>query len=271
MQVSNPDRSPPQAIPAGIRVEDLSVRYGEEVAVDSLSFEVPRGQVVALLGPNGAGKSSTVRCLVGLQLPSSGSASILGIEVAKHPEAAKARLAYIPEHGSLYEVLTAMETMLLQGRLHGMDDASIERRSVSILGELGLGERLQAPVGSFSKGMRQKLVLACAILTQPEVLVLDEALSGLDAETTLLVKELLGAWKTRSASILYCSHLMDVVEKVADRILILDRGRLVASGTLDELRGKAQAGVHPSLEQIFRAVTQAGDPRERAQRLLEML
>ncbi|MCB9918806.1 MAG: ABC transporter ATP-binding protein [Planctomycetes bacterium] len=265
MQVSNPDRSPPQdEAAAGIRVEDLCVRYGDRSAVENLGFEVAPGRIVALLGPNGAGKSSTVRCLIGLQRPSAGRARIHGVDVSVDPERAKRRLAYVPEHGSLYEVLTAMETLLLAGRLHGMDDAAIAERATTLLDELGLADRAHAPVAGFSKGMRQKLVLACAILTDPDVLVLDEPLSGLDAETTLLVKELLGTWRERGAAILYCSHMLDVVEKLADRILILDRGRLVAEGTLDELRH----GSGVSLDEIFRSVTKAGDPRERAQRLL---
>lgn len=253
---------------AGIEIEHLSVRYGDQLAVQDLSFAVQPGQVVALLGPNGAGKSSTVRCLVGLQKPTEGTARIAGIDVTRDPESAKRALAYIPEHGSLYEVLTPMETLMLQGRLHGMEDAQIEVRGRELLTELGLGERLHAPVAGFSKGMRQKLVLAAAILTQPSVLVLDEPLSGLDAETTLLVKELLGAWRERGASILYCSHLLDVVEKLADRVLILDKGRLVAAGSLDELRAEAGSGANRGLDEIFRSVTHAGDPAERARRLL---
>lgn len=253
---------------AGIEIRDLVVRYGDHVAVSELSFTVERGQVVALLGPNGAGKSSAVRCLVGLQKPSAGHAKIGGIDVTSDPEAAKRTLAYVPEHGSLYEVLTPIETLLLQGRLHGMDDERIEGRGTQLLEELGLGDRLHAPIAGFSKGMRQKLVLACAILTEPDVLVLDEPLSGLDAETTLLVKELLATWRERGASILYCSHLLDVVEKLADRILILNEGKLVAEGTIDELRGQATSGGHPSLDEIFRSVTDAGDPAIRARRLL---
>lgn len=252
--------------PAGIEIEGLTVRYGEQVAVEDLSFRVDAGQVVALLGPNGAGKSSTVRCLVGLQEPSTGHARIAGVDVALDPERANQALAYIPEHGSLYEVLTPMETLLLQGRLHGLEDAQIVSRGRELLEELGLGDRLHAPVAGFSKGMRQKLVLASAILTEPSVLVLDEPLSGLDAETTLLVKELLGAWRARGASILYCSHLLDVVEKLADRILILDSGRLVSQGTLEDLR--REAGEKSGLDEIFRRVTSAGDPGERARRLL---
>ncbi|HMQ22479.1 MAG TPA: ABC transporter ATP-binding protein [Planctomycetota bacterium] len=266
MQVSNPDRYPPQERASeGIRVAGLEVRYGERAAVHDLSFEVESGRIVALLGPNGAGKSSTVRCLIGLQEPSAGTATIQGIDVAKDPERAKRKLAYVPEHGSLYEVLTPMETLLLAGRLHGLEDDVCIARGEHLLAELGLLDRAHAPVAGFSKGMRQKLVLACAILTDPDVLVLDEPLSGLDAETTLLVKELLLAWRARGAAILYCSHMLDVVEKLADRILILDQGRLVADGTLEELR----SGADSSLDEIFRDITKASDPKARAQRLLD--
>jgi len=251
---------------SGISIEDLVVDYGEHRAVDHVSFAVRPGSVVALLGPNGAGKTSTVRCVVGLQAPTAGRVTVAGHDVARDPEGAKARLGYVPEHGSLYNTLTPRETLLLKGRLHHMSDEQIEARAQHLLGVLGLANRIDDPIVGFSKGMRQKVVLSVALLPDPDVFVLDEPLSGLDAETTQLVKEFLGVLAESGKAVLYCSHLLDIVEKVASDILILRAGKLEAHGTLAELRAKdAQQG---DLEGIFRAVTEASDPAELARRLL---
>ncbi len=255
--------SPETQASQGIDVRDLTVRYGDDTAVDGLSFEVAAGEVLALLGPNGSGKSSTVRCVVGIQTPQHGTIHIAGHDVARQAQQAKAAIGYVPEQASLYEALTPMETLLLKGRLHGIGDDAIEARGGHMLDVLGIGDRAHEPVTAFSKGMRQKVVLAAALLPDPQVLVLDEPLAGLDAETTQLAKELLALETSRGRAILYCSHLLDIVEKVADRIAILTAGRLVTVGSLEELLDQ------PSLEAVFRHITDAVDPATQARRLLE--
>ncbi len=254
-----------------MRVHELDVHYGEQHAVHSLSFEIAPGEVLALLGPNGAGKSSTVRCMLGLQ-PASGGELFLGPhEIRQNPKAAKRLCAYVPEHGSLYELLTPRETLQLRGRLHGLEEGSIERRSEHLLELFGLGERIDEAVIGFSKGMRQKLVWACALLSQPKILILDEPLSGLDAETTLVLKELLKELRAKGCAILYCSHLLDVVESVADRILILREGRCVAEGPLDQLLSAEREGEDRiGLGELFRSRTESADPVELARRLLDL-
>jgi ABC-2 type transport system ATP-binding protein len=262
--------NPPSSHPL-VRVEDLEVRYGEQRAVAGLSFAIQPGEVLALLGPNGAGKSSTVRCLLGLQEPSAGALFLGPYNIQEAPKEAKRLAAYVPEHGSLYELLTPRETLQLHGRLHGLDEATIAARSEHLLGHLGLAARLDDPVLGFSKGMRQKLVLACALLTEPQVLILDEPLSGLDAETTLVVKELLRQLRARGCAILYCSHLLDVVESVADRVLILREGQSVAEGALDELLAAEQQGeARIGLADLFRTRTESADPELLARKLLEL-
>ncbi len=253
-----------------IKIQDLVVRYADNTAVQGLSLEVEKGQVLALLGPNGAGKSSTVRCLVGLQKPTEGQLSIAGHDVVRDPRAARAALGYIPEQGHLYEVLTPRETLVLRGRLFGLDDDLIQARGAHLLGVLEILDRIDDPISGFSKGMRQKVVLALALLSDPEVLVLDEPLSGLDAETTQLVKALLQELTRRGRAILYCSHLLDVVEKVADEIVILNEGSKVAEGSLAELQASDEVTGHPSLESIFRKLTSAADPELRARQLLDL-
>ena len=240
--------------------------YGERTALHDLSLGVETGEVLGLVGPNGAGKTTAVRILCGLLAPTAGEAFVDGHSMARDPLAARRRLAFVPDGAPLYRNLSPRQHLALVGRLHGMDESAIGAESGRLIEGLGLGERMDDPVGGFSRGMRQKTALACAILSRPALLVLDEPLEGLDAPTTSMVKELLRAWADAGRSVLYTSHLLDVVERVCDRVAILDGGRLVDHGTLDELR--ARSGQDGTLEQVFRAVTHAADPAEQARRVL---
>ncbi|MFT5464556.1 MAG: ABC-2 type transport system ATP-binding protein, partial [Planctomycetota bacterium] len=161
---------------------------------------------------------------------------------------------------------SARAHLQLVGRLHGMESVALEKEAGRLLGEFGLGERSDDPVGAFSRGMRQKVALACAILPRPALLILDEPLSGLDAPTTAVVKELLRAWAARGGAVLYTSHLLDVVERVCDRMAIMAEGKLVTVGNMDELR--ARSGSDGTLESVFRAVTSSVDPNETAAAIL---
>jgi ABC-2 type transport system ATP-binding protein len=241
--------------------------YGEREALRELSFEVRTGEVLGLLGPNGAGKTTAVRILCGLLEPTSGHAFVGGHDVAREPLEARRRLSFVPDGAPLYANLSPRQHLELVGRLHGLDEARLSRESERILGALELTERIDDPIGQFSRGMRQKTALACAILPRPPLLVLDEPLEGLDAPTTAMVKELLREWARGGGAVLYTSHLLDVVERVCDRMVILDRGELVSEGSLDELR--ARSGESGTLEEVFRAVTQAADPLEQARRVLQ--
>jgi len=207
-----------------------------------------------------------VRILCGLLQPTSGEAFVGGHSVLREPLAAKSQLAFVPDGAPLYQNLSPRQHLALVGRLHGLDEAKIAEESERLAAGLDLAERIDDPVGGFSRGMRQKTALACALLPRPALLVLDEPLEGLDAPTTAMVKELLRAWAGAGRAVLYTSHLLDVVERVCDRIAILAGGALVGAGTLDELReGSGQGG---TLEQVFRAVTHAVDPAEQARRVL---
>ncbi len=250
-----------------IRIESLRKTYGDLVAVDDLSLHVAAGEILALLGPNGAGKTTTVSCLVGLLAPDRGRIEVSGIDLRADPPAAKRALAYVPELAALYQALTPEEYLALKGRLFSMPEPQIARATDRLLEGFGLLERKREPMVGFSKGMTQKVALASALLTEPKVLVLDEPLSGLDAETTLVVKELLRGFAARGGAVLYCSHMLDVVETLAHRIAVLDRGRLQALGTLEELRRSAGGGGQ-RLEQLFRQLTAAADPVARARLLL---
>ena len=240
--------------------------YEDRTALREFSLQVQAGEVLGLLGPNGAGKTTAVKILCGLLEPTAGSAWIGGIDVRADPIGARRKLAFVPDGAPLYANLSPRRHLQLVGRLHGMDEATIERECVRLLEALDLGERIDDPVGQFSRGMRQKAALACAILPRPALLVLDEPLEGLDAPTTAVVKEILREWARGGGAVLYTSHLLDVVERVCDRMAILAAGELVALGTLDELR--ARSGNDGTLEEVFRAVTHAEDPDVKARQVL---
>jgi len=244
----------------------VSHSYGDRSALSDLSLQVRSGEVLGLLGPNGAGKTTAVRVLCGLLQPTSGSAFVDGHDVSREPLEARRCLSFVPDGAPLYANLSPRQHLALVGRLHAMDEADIDRESARLLEHLALLERIDDPVGQFSRGMRQKTALACAILPRPTLLVLDEPLEGLDAQTTAVVKEILRAWADAGRCVLYTSHLLDVVERVCDRMAIVDGGRLVDEGSLEELRERSGEG--GTLEQVFRAVTHAADPAQQARRVL---
>ncbi len=246
--------------------QGVSKSFGPKPALDRLTLEVHSGEVLGLLGPNGAGKTTALRILCGIVAPDEGRAEIAGHDVAREPLAARGALGYVPDGAPLYANLSAREHLHLVGRLHGFDEQALSREAERLLGALGLAERADDPVGGFSRGMRQKTAIACALLNRPPLLVLDEPLTGLDAPTTLVVKALLRGWAERRGAVLYTSHLLEVVERVCDRMAILIGGRLVACGTLEELR--ARAGLEGSLEEVFRGLTRSEDPARAARRIL---
>jgi len=241
-------------------------RFGDIEAVKDLDLEVRPGEVLGLLGPNGAGKTTTVRILTGLLKPTTGTALVGGFDVAKDPLEARRQVGFVPDGAPLYPNLSALQHLLLVGRLHGLEEAALDKEARRLLAGLSLEDRAGDPVGEFSRGMRQKVALACALLRRPALLVLDEPLAGLDAPTAAMVKEVLRAWADDGGAVLYTSHLLDVVERVCDRMAVMTKGSLVACGTLDELR--AQAGQDGSLEAVFTTLAESEDPRESARRLL---
>lgn len=241
--------------------------YGDFVALEGLDLEVRQGEVLGLVGPNGAGKTTTLRILCGLLEPTSGSVRIGGRDVRREPVAAKRELAFVPEGAPLYPNLSPLAHLSLVGGLHGLPAVEIEGEGARLLAALDLAERAHDPVGTFSRGMRQKVAVACALLPRPPLLVLDEPLSGLDAPSAAMLKAMLRGWAERGGAVLYTSHLLDVVERVCHRVAILAQGELMAVGTLDELRAQAGAGSQ-TLEQVFATLARSDDPAARALELL---
>ena len=251
-----------------LRLSGLRKNYGDFVALHGLDLTIAAGEILALLGPNGAGKSTTVKCITGLLQPDAGTIEVDGVDALADPTTARRRIGYLPEVARLHEALTPWEYLLLKGRLFDLDDAPIRAAGERLLAGFGLLDRGDEPMVSFSKGMLQKVSISAALLTGPKVLVFDEPLSGLDVNTTLVVKELMREFAARGGAVLHCSHLLDVVEATAHRIAVLDKGRLLACGTAAELRAQAGAGAATHLDNVFRTLVQASDPIAAARSIL---
>jgi ABC-2 type transport system ATP-binding protein len=247
-----------------IVLERLTKVYGTLSAVDHIDLVIPSGQLVGYLGPNGAGKSTTVKMLTGMIAPTAGRAEIYGLDVQRQSLEVKRLIGYVPESGAVYETLTGREYLEMVGRLYGLDDAVIRDRVVKFADffELTRDTVDRKPLATYSKGMRQKVVISAALIHNPRVIFFDEPLNGLDASTQLMFKTLIKNLAAEGKTILYCSHILDVVERTCDRIVIIDHGRVVADGTLAELRAASGEG---SLERIFNKLTAPADLEERAE------
>jgi len=241
-----------------IQVQGLTKLYGEFVAVKDLDFSVAPGEILGLVGPNGAGKTTTLRCLVGILRPSGGSVSIEGHDVATDAVEAKRRLAWLPDEPHLFDYLTVREHLALTARLYQVEGA--EARGESLLEELELTDKADVLPGELSRGMKQKLAIACGLLHEPHALFFDEPLTGLDPLGIRRMKATIVERARRGAAIVVSSHLLHLVEEIANRVLILQNGRRAALGTLEEIRALAPGLARDaSLEEIFLTVTARGD------------
>jgi len=215
----------------------LTRTFGDLVAVDHIDLVVPRGAFYGFLGPNGAGKSTTLKCLTGLLQPSSGEMRILGLQPRKDELAIKRQIGVIPEDEALFERLSGAETLAFVGRVHGLDRATVEQRSGELFDLLDLTEAASTLVADYSHGMRKKLSLAVAFLPAPRLLFLDEPFEGIDALAARLIKELLHRFVERGGTVFLTSHILEIVERLADQVGVIHRGRLVAQGALAEVSG----------------------------------
>jgi ABC-2 type transport system ATP-binding protein len=226
------------------------VKHFDRPAVDGLDLSVRAGQFYALLGPNGAGKTTTLRIVAGLLRPDAGAVSVLGIDALADPIAAKRLIAWVSDEPMIYDKLTPFEYLEFVAGLWSMDAAVAEARARELIEWLGLAPHAHERCQSFSKGMRQKVALAGALVHEPRLLILDEPLTGLDAGAARQVKDVLTARVRGGATVIMTTHILEVAERMAERIGIIDKGRLIAEGTLDELRRQAgRAG--STLEDVF--------------------
>ena len=244
-----------------IQLKNLTRRFGDLVAVDNVTLSIPAGQICGYLGPNGAGKTTTVKMLTGMIQSTAGSATVAGFDIQKESLEMKRRIGVVPESGALYQSLTPFEYLRFIGRLYGMDDDSITRRIDEFSHFFQFEENVQHRMVGFSKGMKQKVVIAAALIHNPQVLFLDEPLSGLDANTALVLKELIRNLADEGKTVFYCSHILDVVENLCDRVVIIDKGKIVADGSVGELKEMTKRS---SLEGVFAGLTHTGDMGELA-------
>lgn len=237
-----------------IRVVELHHAYGTIAAVQGLSFEAGVGEVLGLLGPNGAGKSTTVKILTGLLPVQRGTVEVAGWDIARDALEVKRRVGYVPESGALYEALTPDEYFRFISLLYRLEPEVVQPRIEELLRMFELDDVRTARMVTFSKGMKQKVLIAAALLHAPDVLVFDEPLNGLDANATLIVKELLRGLAAQGRTILFCSHLLDVVERLCTRLVIVDKGRAIAEGTPGAI---ARQTGRATLEDAFASLTGA--------------
>ena len=232
-----------------IVVERLRKIYGGIAAVQDLSFRIGPGEIVGLVGPNGAGKTTTLRSLAGIVTPTAGTIAVAGHDLAADPVAAKRRLAFVPDEPDLFEHLTVAEHLAFVARLYQVSGA--EERAAALLAELELGGRRNAFPGELSRGMRQKLAMACALLHEPAVLLLDEPLTGLDPVGIRRMKDTIAARAAAGAAVLLSSHLLHLVEELCSGLLVLVSGRLVASGSLPAVLARHPDLTGRALEEVF--------------------
>ncbi len=244
-----------------LEARHLVKRFHGITVVDDVSFVVHPGEVVGYLGPNGSGKTTTGRMLTGLVEPSSGSVLFNGRNVSDEPIEYRRRLGYVPEEPTLYPFLSAREQLRLLGRLRELPPASMERKITALLELFGMADAAEQSISAYSKGMRQKVLIIAALLHDPDLFIFDEPDSGLDVTTSLVLRHLVHTLAARGKAVLYSSHILEVVEKLCTRVIVLHHGRIVAQDTVQQLRTLMS---HQSLEGVFAELVLETDPEQTA-------
>ncbi|HYE30395.1 MAG TPA: ABC transporter ATP-binding protein [Methylomirabilota bacterium] len=236
-----------------IELVDLVKRFGDLTAVDGITLTVPKGEFFAVLGPNAAGKTTTIKILAGLIKPTSGIARVAGFDIQTEPLEARKRLAYVPDFPFLYDKLTPWEFLQLMGRLFRMEESHIRTEAEALIPRFNLEAFMAKPIEGLSHGTKQRVAIAAALLHDPEVFVIDEPMVGLDPHHARVVKDILKERSSRGMTVFLSTHQLSVAEEMADRIGIIHKGKFVAVGTAEEIRG--QSGIGGALEKTFLALT----------------
>ena len=239
-----------------IQTQKLTRKFGNLTAVDGVDLQVTAGQFFGFLGPNGAGKSTTIKILTGLLAPTSGNIELLGVDFAANPVEVKRQIGVVPEGMGLFERLTGSEYLKFVGLMYGLDRATTERRSEELLDFMQLADRPRTMIADYSHGMQKKLALAAAVIHGPRILFLDEPFEGVDAVASGTLKAMLQRMTARGATIFLTSHVLEIVERLCSHVAIIHRGRLVAQGSLEELR----AGVEAQAAAVLPAAAMADGP-----------
>jgi ABC-2 type transport system ATP-binding protein len=251
-----------------VKLMGISKRYGNVTAVEYLDLEVKKGEILGLLGPNGSGKSTTIKMILGLVKPDTGSINVLGMNVKDNPIEVKRRIGYVPESPRIYEFLTGLEFLDFTGDVYGMAPEEKKKRIEEFVKALDLEGREGDMISSYSEGMKQKIVIISALMHKPKLLLLDEPLSGLDPKSARIVKDLLRELASQGVTTIMSTHVLEIAQAMCDRIAIMYNGRLLALGTMQELREKAMMP-ESRLEDIFLKLTGTGDVKPIVEALMK--
>jgi ABC-2 type transport system ATP-binding protein len=248
--------------PIIVEIQNLQKSYGQKLVLQGIDLQITSGQIIGYIGPNGAGKSTTVKILCGLINDFQGEVTIFGKDLRRHTIEIKQQVGYIPENAALYESLTPLEFMEFVGGMRGLGPDPARRKAEALMNLFEMKPHLNQRIATFSKGMRQKVLICSALLHNPDLIFMDEPLSGLDANSVIMVKEMLMHLAHEGKTIFYSSHLMDVVEKISDRIILIDQGKVIADGSFHELN---QLSHDENLEKMFTRLTGNTDHGEKAE------
>jgi ABC-2 type transport system ATP-binding protein len=251
-----------------LELQHLYRSYRSIPAIQDVSFSVAPGEVVGFLGPNGAGKSTTVKIITGMLRPNDGHVLFEGRDIRDDMVAFRAAIGYVPEEAHLYTYLSGLEYLQLVGRLRGMDEDLIEAKATSLLGLLSLESWQHSPISSYSKGMRQRVLIAAALLHDPKLLIFDEPLSGLDVISSRMFKDLLELLAAQGKAVLYISHVLETVEQVCSRVIVIAKGRVLANAAPAELKKLMSL---PSLESAFAQLVEQPETRSIARDIVEVM
>ncbi|WP_425352540.1 ABC transporter ATP-binding protein [Alteribacter populi] len=251
-----------------IEINGLTKQYGSKVILDKVDLTVYEGQIIGYIGPNGAGKSTTVKIMLGLVEDYFGEVKIFGRDIQSDKIEYKRRVGYVPENAEIYDNLTASEYLTFIGELYGIAPEDTEQKARKLMEIFGLEDVFHTKIATYSKGMRQKVLLISSLMHDPDLLFFDEPLSGLDANSVMIVKEILAQLARQGKTIFYSSHIMDVVEKISSRIILLAEGKVVADGSFEELKEQNTEG---TLEEIFNQLTGFDEHKELAENFVSIV
>ncbi len=235
-----------------ISIRDLYMSYGSKQVLNGINLEVPMGKIIGYIGPNGAGKSTTVKILLGLINSYKGTVKVMGEDISNGSIAYKRKLGYVPETAEIFDNLTAREYITFLGQMYGMSYEETDRKALKLMELFGIEQVYDSRITSYSKGMKQKVLIISSLIHNPDILFFDEPLSGLDANSVMVFKEIMSHLAEQGKTIFYSSHIMEVVEKISDRIILINNGSIVADGTFSQLKEQSHEG---SLENIFNQLT----------------
>lgn len=253
---------------ATVEIQNLYKNYGEKQVLKGINLEVHKGEIIGYIGTNGAGKSTTIKILLGIVEGYTGIVKVLGHDISTDTIEYKKKIGYVPEIAEIYENLTAREYLTFIGELYGISLEKANSKAERLMNIFGIQDVIDLRINSYSKGMKQKVLIISSLLHNPEILFLDEPLSGLDANSVMVVKEILSQLSKQGKTIFYSSHIMDVVEKISNRIILINNGQVVADGSFNELKKSQASG---SLEQFFNQITGFHDYKSIAEEFVSIV